>query len=139
MIPVAHRFSPLVLLVAGCLFAHSALAQEIELETLPAVVVKTTPQAGDGEVDPAATEISVTFSKEMADGSWSFALHSRESFPEVTGKPKFLADKRTCVLPVKLLPGKTYLVWINHAKASNFKDPDGRPATPYLLAFRTRS
>ena len=120
------------------LVAAAAMAQEISLDTLPAVVVKTIPQAGDAEVDPATKEISVTFSKEMTDGSWSWSFQTRESFPEVNGKPKYLPDKRTCVLPVKLAPGKTYLVWINTERAGNFKDTDGRSATPYLLAFRTR-
>ena len=54
------------------------------------------------------------------------------------GKPKYLADKRTCVLPVKLEPGKTYAIWVNSEKFGNFKDTEGRPAVPYLLVFRTK-
>ena len=45
--------------------------------------------------------------------------------------------KRTCVLPVKLEPGKTYAIWLNSQKFGNFKDTDGRSAVPYLLVFRT--
>jgi RNA polymerase sigma-70 factor (ECF subfamily) len=120
-------------------FATAAYGDdEITLETAPPVVVKTMPQAGDGEVDPALTEIQVTFSKDMADGSWSWATASKASFPTIDGKPKYLKDQRTCVLPVKLEPGKTYAVWINSAKFKNFKDADGRSAVPYLLVFRTK-
>ena len=54
------------------------------------------------------------------------------------GKPKYLADKRTCVLPVKLEPGKTYAIWVNSEKLGNFKDTDGRSAVPYLLVFKTK-
>lgn len=85
----------------------SARADDVILETVPPVVVKTFPEAGADEVDPKLTEIKVTFSKNMQDDSWSWSTHSKESFPKTDGKPKYLADKRTCVLPVKLEPGKT--------------------------------
>ena len=65
------------------------------------VVVTTLPAAGTAEADPSLTEIKVTFSKDMQDGSWSWSTLSKESFPQVDGEPKYLADKRTCVLPVK--------------------------------------
>ena len=64
------------------------------------VVVNTAPEAGSATVDAGLTEIKVTFSKDMQDGSWSWSTVSKESFPKVDGKPKYLADKRTCVLPV---------------------------------------
>jgi RNA polymerase sigma-70 factor (ECF subfamily) len=128
----------LVLAVALWGFASAAPAQEVTLESVPPVVVRTVPEAGAGAVDPGVTEIRVTFSKEMLDGSWSWVTHSKESFPKVVGKPKYLADKRTAVLPVKLEPGKTYAIWINSEKFGNFKDADGRSAVPYLLVFRTK-
>jgi hypothetical protein len=126
-----------VALVAGFLGA-AARADDVTLESVPPVVVKTVPEAGTAEVDPKLTEIKVTFSKDMQDGSWSWVMHSQESFPKMEGKPKYLADKRTCVLPVKLEPGKTYAIWLNSEKLGNFKDPDGRSAVPYLLVFKTK-
>jgi RNA polymerase sigma-70 factor (ECF subfamily) len=111
---------------------------EVTLEAVPPVVVKSVPEAGAAGVDPTLTEIKVMFSKEMQDGSWSWAILSRESFPKLNGQPKYLADKRTCVLPVQLEPGKTYAIWVNSEKSSNFKDAGGRPAVPYLLVFRTK-
>ncbi len=105
---------------------------------MPPVVVKTVPEAGASNVDPKITEIKVTFSKDMADGTWSWATQSKESFPKVEGKPKYLSDKRTCVLPVKLEPGKTYAIWVNHENYTNFKDADGQSSLPYLLVFKTK-
>jgi len=113
-------------------------AQDVTLQSVPPVVVKTVPEAGTADVDPALAEIKVTFSKDMQDGSWSWCTLSAESFPKMDGKPKYLADKRTCVLPVKLEAGKTYAIWLNSEKFHNFQDADGRPAIPYLLVFRTR-
>lgn len=88
--------------LVGGLIGAAAWADDVTLETVPPVVVKTIPEAGADEVDPKLTEIKVTFSKDKRDGSFSLVTHSKESFPKVDGKPKYLADKRTCVLPVKL-------------------------------------
>lgn len=118
--------------------ANLALADDITLESAPPVVVKTVPEAGADEVDPKLSEIKVTFSKNMQDGSWSWATYSKESFPKTDGKAKYLADRRTCVLPVKLEPGKTYAIWVNSEKLGNFKDADGHSAVPYLLVFKTK-
>src|SRR5438105_10723031 len=98
-----------IALVSGVLGA-AARADDVTLESVPPVVVKTVPVAGAAEVDPKLTEIKVTFSKDMQDGTWSWAKLSKESFPTLDGKPKYLKDKRTCVLPVKLEPGKTYAI-----------------------------
>src|SRR5947209_5239301 len=100
-----------VVLVAGV-----TRADEVTLDSVPPVVVKTVPEAGAADVDPALTEIKVTFSKDMQDQSWSWSTLSKESYPQITGKPKYLDDKRTCVLPVKLEPGKTYSIWVNSEK-----------------------
>lgn len=132
-----HLAVVLVVLVGG-LIGAKVQADDITLEVVPPVVVKTVPAAGAGEVDPRLTEIKVTFSKDMQDGTWSWAMISKESFPKLDGKPNYLADKRTCVLPVKLEPGKTYAIWVNSEKFDSFKDTDGRSAVPYLLVFKTK-
>ena len=132
-----HLAVVLVVLVGG-LVGATVRADDITLASVPPVVVKTVPEAGAAAVDPQLTEITATFSKDMQDGTWSWATLSTESFPKVDGKPKYLADKRTCVLPVKLEPGKTYALWVNSEKFDNFQDTDGRPAVPYLLVFKTK-
>lgn len=120
----------------GCVVS-SALAAEISLESAPPVVVKTAPVAGATDVDPTLTEIRVTFSKPMQDGSWSWSTWGEENFPEMVGQPRYLADGRTCVATVKLQPGRFYATWLNSDKFKNFKDAAGRAAVPYLLTFTT--
>jgi len=124
--------------LAAVLIAAVGSADEVTLKSVPPVVVKTIPVAGNDEVAASVTEIKVTFSKNMADGSWSWSTLSKDSFPKINGKPKYLDDNRTCVLPVQLEPGKTYAIWINSDKFRNFKDADGLSAVPYLLVFKTR-
>jgi RNA polymerase sigma-70 factor (ECF subfamily) len=108
----------------------------VSIESAPPVVVKAVPQSGSDDVDPATAEIRVTFSKDMKDGAWSWATWGRGTFPAVTGKSHYLEDHRTCVLPVKLEPGKTYAIWVNSDKFGNFRDADGHSAVPYLLIFK---
>jgi Big-like domain-containing protein len=115
-----------------------ALADEITLDSARPVVIKSVPESGSAAVDPSMTEIRVTFSKEMQSGAWSWGLIDKETYPGTSEAPKYLDDKRTCVLPVKLQPGKTYAVWINTEKLHNFKDVKGQIAVPYLLVFKTR-
>ncbi|MEM1027055.1 MAG: Ig-like domain-containing protein [Planctomycetota bacterium] len=114
-----------------------AEAVGLQLDQMPPVVVKTVPEAGAKNVDPNLKSIKITFSKKMMDGSWSWSTVSADSFPETTGKPKYLGDGKTCRLPVKLKPGTTYGIWANSNNFGNFKDADGRKAVPYLLTFRT--
>lgn len=132
--------SAVVALAIVAFFAGRAFAQQNEtlsVKTMPPVVVKTVPEAGDAKVAASTQEIRVTFSKPMMNGSWSWSQISNETFPEITGKPHYLEDGKTCVLPVKLQAGKTYVLWLNSQKFRNFKDATGRPAIPYLLVFET--
>jgi hypothetical protein len=118
--------------------ASPAAGEETGVDAARPVVVKTTPAAGAKGVDPALSDIKVTFDKDMTDKSWSWAMESAESFPKMAGEPRFEPDKRTAVLPVKLEAGKTYKVWVNSEKHQNFKDEAGRPAVPFLLVFETK-
>ena len=127
----------IILSFAGTALSSEVRAEDITLETARPVVVKSSPEAGTDGVDPATTQISVTFNKQMQGGTWSWCVLSKGSYPGTPEAPKYLEDKRTCVLPVKLQPGKTYAVWLNSEKFGNFKDADGRPAVPYLLVFKT--
>lgn len=111
----------------------------VSVKNQPAVVVRTVPQAGDTQVDAAkTTEIRVTFSKDMADRAWSWSQISEETFPKTTGKIRYDQDRRTCILPVKLEPGKTYVLWLNPPKFQGFRDADGKPAVFYPLVFETK-
>jgi RNA polymerase sigma-70 factor (ECF subfamily) len=133
-----------ITLVSGILVSLAASVgfgrggHDLTVPLAPPVVVKTVPEAGATGVDPKTAEIRVTFSKEMTDGGWSWVTHSESTFPKTIGTPRYEKDKRTCVLPVTLEPGKTYAVWVNSPKFGNFKDAGGRSAVPYLLVFETR-
>ncbi len=132
----------LPVMLVGALLASMIAAErgEITVETMPPVVVKTVPQAGDTQVDPATKEIRVTFSKEMmTEQMWAWVQMSDETFPKITGDIRYLTDKRTCVAPVKLEAGKTYVIWFNYQKHDAFMDSGGRPAVPYLLVFQTKT
>jgi RNA polymerase sigma factor (sigma-70 family) len=105
----------------------------------PPVVVKTVPAAGSENVDPGLKEVSVTFSKAMTDGSWTWATDTGRgaALPSGDNKPAFDKDKKTCALAVNLEPDTTYAVWLNGGKFMSFVDADGTPSLPYLLVFRT--
>jgi len=131
-----------ILILSGLLVASLGIAEdkaEVTVKSMPPSVIKTIPQAGDTKVDPSLKEIHVTFSKDMLTNKmWSWCSQSPETFPEID-KPKirYLEDKRTCVLPVKLTPGKTYVIWINSQQHNAFRDTENNPAIPYLLVFET--
>ena len=105
----------------------------------PPVVVETYPVTGAHDVPPGEVELRVRFSKPMSDGSWSWSSAWENSTPESVGAPHYLADQRTCVLKVRLEPGKTYAWWLNSEKFKNFQDLAGQTAVPYLLTFQTKS
>jgi RNA polymerase sigma-70 factor (ECF subfamily) len=125
-------------LAAAVFFAGSQNADNLSVQALAPSVVKTVPQGGDLAVDPNLKEIRATFSKDKADASWSWVQVSKASFPATTGKARYLEDRRTCVLPVKLEPGKTYVIWLNKDQFQAFIDTDGNAAVPYLLVFQTK-
>ena len=121
--------------------AGVASAQEVSVESLPPSVVKTVPACGDTKVPSTTSEIKVTFSKDMmTEQMWSWCMASKDSFPQITNQKgiKYLADKRTCVLPVTLHPNKTYAIWVNTQQNNAFRDTTGKPAVPYLLVFKTK-
>lgn len=114
-------------------------AEALTVAGMPPVVVQTEPQAGKTDVDPSLSEIKVTFSKPMQDGNWAFVQINKQHYPQTTGKPRYLEDGRTCVLPVKLEPGKCYVLWINKEPYNSFMDRDAHRAVPYLLVFETKA
>lgn len=125
------------IIVTGVVIAQAET--EMSVSSMPPVVVATFPRAGDTAVDPSIKEIHVTFSKDMmTNNMWSWVMVSQESFPTITGEVHYLTDKRTCVAPVKLEPGKTYAIWFNSANHNAFRDENNNPAVPYLLVFQTK-
>ncbi|MBU1910211.1 MAG: Ig-like domain-containing protein, partial [Verrucomicrobia bacterium] len=104
-------------------------------EEEPPRIVSTTPAVGAADIDPATTEITVSFDQDMRGGfSWT---GGGPDYPEVTGGPSW-RDSRTCVLPVKLEPGRYYRVGINSKSHQNFRSKAGVPTPPSALYFTTR-
>jgi hypothetical protein len=126
-----------LILGAICQFAPQ-LSRAQDIDNFAPVVVKTVPEAGSKEVSPGEFEVRITFSKEMADQSWSWSTAWENSGPESVEKPHYDADHKTCVMKVKLEPGKTYGWWINSQNFHGFRDTQNHPAIPYLLTFRTK-
>ncbi|HZT23956.1 MAG TPA: Ig-like domain-containing protein [Verrucomicrobiae bacterium] len=125
-------------LIAGIVCGFAApICRAQDVDAFPPVVVKTVPEAGSTNVPPGEFEIRITFSKEMTDQSWSWGTAWKGSTPESLGKPHYLEDRRTCVMKVKLDPGKTYGWWINSQNFHGFRDRQGHAAIPYLLTFKT--
>jgi len=116
----------------------TSTGEEPTLAEQPPVIVETFPISGARDVLPGETEIRVRFSKPMVDKSWSWSSVWEKSEPEYIGEPHYLDDHRTCVVKVRLEPGKTYAWWLNSQKFGNFKDQAGQPAVPYLLIFQTK-
>jgi predicted Ser/Thr protein kinase len=113
--------------------------QASSIPDVPPVIVRTVPQAGAASVDPALSEIRVTFSRDMLTNQmWAFCKVSEETFPIRNGEPYFLDNQRTCVLPVKLEPGRTYALWLNQGENDGFRDTRNQASVPYLLIFETR-
>lgn len=107
-----------------------------EPSMFPAVVVATVPAAGSRSVASTLSEIRVTFSKPMMEGSYSFVKVPPAAFPEGES-PRLSDDRRTYSLPVRLEPNRRYAVGINTPPFDNFVDEDRRSAVPYLIEFET--
>jgi hypothetical protein len=106
---------------------------------MPPVVVRAFPEAGTNDLPAGEYIVKVTFSKPMADRSWSWSDAWQGSAPKILEQPHYEADGRTCVIKVKLEPGHTYGWWLNSQKFQGFRDAQNHPSVPYLLTFRIRS
>lgn len=109
----------------------------MELETMSPVIVQTEPVSGSVDVSPGVLEIVVRFSKPMDSSSWSWLPAWDDSMPDLMDPPKFEADGRTCVIRVRVEPGKPYGCWLNSEDDGGFRDLAGQSAVPYLLVFET--
>ena len=134
--------SIMIIALATAAATTAALAEDnagMTVKSMPPAVIATIPQSGDMAVDPKLKEIRVAFSKDMlTNRMWAVCQVSKETFPKTKGNIHYLPDMRTCVIPVKLEPGKTYVLWFNKGQFNSFRDLDGNPAVPYLLVFQTK-
>ncbi len=115
---------------------YKMLLQEKELSSPVPLVISTKPENFSNNVSADTKEISVTFNKEMMDKSWSWVKWNY-TFPEITGQISYDKTKTICTLPVKLEPGKAYLLRINAGQYSSFMTADGVKAQPFVFVFST--
>jgi len=101
------------------------------------LVVSTVPAAFEDSVSHELEEMTVTFNQPMMNLSWSW-VGGGDTFPEMTGQPRYNKSKTTCTLPVELEPGKFYWVGINSPQHKYFQTVMGIPAQPYVILFATR-
>ena len=116
----------------------NATAEAAPVEkTGPPEIVATSPETGATDVDPALTEITVTFNRDMGEGfSWTGSGPNYPTGPE--GQRAHWRDKRTCVLPVRLARGHLYRVGINSMSFHGFSSASGAPVTPSEIYFTTQ-
>lgn len=128
----------LMAVVAGGLWVAAAQAEpQADNGKAAPVLLVTTPQAMQTDVDPALDRIEVTFDRPMRDKSWSWT-GGGDTYPQTTSKPSYDAKRITCTMPVKLEPGKIYWVGINSPSHRNFVSEEGVPSPWYILLFSTR-
>jgi beta-lactamase regulating signal transducer with metallopeptidase domain len=121
-------------------FTTSGASEELKARTIVPRVVASVPANGDQFVNPALSELRVTFDVAMGEGlSWCTVDDQGADFPKgPEGKRAYWTeDHRTCVLPVELQPGKTYRLSLNEADANNFQSADGVPMQPMEYSFKT--
>jgi hypothetical protein len=72
----------------------------------------------------------------MGEGfSWTdFGPH----FPKTIGKPHWIDDRKTCVLPVELKPNLDYKLGLNSRWHNDFESASGVSLEPVEYSFTTR-
>ena len=100
-------------------------------------VANSFPKPFADDVDPDASALTVTFTHQMMDRSWSWTGGGK-TFSKISGDIQYDATQHTCTLPVKLEPGTVYWVGINSPSHQNFKSHDRKPAQRYVLLFATK-
>lgn len=101
-------------------------------------VIRFEPANGASDVDPATTTLRATFDRPMSEG-WSWVIEQGALFPETTGDASMSADGRQAMLPVRLKPGTTYVVWMNSEQHRDFADRSGVTLPPVRWVFATRA
>jgi beta-lactamase regulating signal transducer with metallopeptidase domain len=125
-------------LPAVILFTTKGASDEVKQQIAVPKIVTLEPANGATDVDPAITQLKVTFDIPMGDGmSWT---GGGESFPTTSEgqQAEWSEDHLTCTLPVKLQPGHSYKLGINSPNHRNFQSSFGVPAEAVVYEFTTR-
>lgn len=101
-------------------------------------VLAMSPANGATDVDPAITEIKITFDRPMVNGSWAL-VGGGPNYPETTGKPSYDKECRVLTVPVRLKPDWEYRFWLNSTQYDAFRSQESIPLEPVGVRFRTRA
>lgn len=118
-------------------FATRGASEEVRSRVHVPVIVAIEPKNGAGDVDPAKTELRVTFDVPMGEGmSWT---GDGERFPKIADgqAAKWSDDGLTCTLPVALERGHDYELGLNNTRHNNFQSKWAVPLDPVVYKFRT--
>lgn len=116
-----------------------ACSGEPAVERGAPLVIETVPADGEVGVDAGLREIRATFSSAMRTQGWSWVTEVGRSAPEVTGIPHYV-DEVTAVLPVRLAPHTSYVVWVNSPDDDalrKFESIEGVTAPAHRIGFTT--
>jgi hypothetical protein len=102
----------------------------------PPKVVSMVPANGASGIDPAVTEIRVTFDRPMDTTGYSF-VGGGPTFPTTTGRASWTPDGKTVVLPVKLTPNHRYEFWLNSGRFQAFRSREGVVLPSVHVTFGT--
>lgn len=101
-------------------------------------LVSMMPANGSSDVDPAMTELVITFDRPMRDQSWSVVGNPADT-PKVTGSPRYDAARKALTIPVQLEPGSSYRFSLNSGEKRGFQSEDGVALEPVEVRFATRA
>ena len=101
-------------------------------------LVSMTPENGASDVDPAMTELVITFDRPMRDQSWSVVGKPADT-PKVTGSPRYDAARKVLTIPVQLESGRSYRFSLNSGEKRGFQSEDGVALEPVEVRFATRA
>ncbi len=118
-------------------FTTEGAPPAIERRVKTPTIVELDPPNQAAGVDPATSTLRVTFDMPMGEAfSWT---GGGEHFPEIPNgqRPRWSKDRKTCTLPVKLMPGHTYRLGLNSKSHNNFQSHWGVPLEPVVYTFET--
>ncbi len=125
---------------AGLVLIAAVLANGLDRRSVApsqAQVVQTTPANG-ATIAPGPFLLSVTYDRPMMADAMSYVQVSPETFPDCIFKPTLSKDRRTFSVRCNAKASRLYEIWLNRPPYMNFREENGRSATPYRLRFRTR-
>lgn len=116
-------------------FTTEGASRSVERQVQVPQIVEIEPANHTEDVDPKTRTLRVTFDMPMGEGmSW---CGGGSNFPTIdeSRKSRWSKSGRSCILPVKLEPGKTYQIGLNSLHHINFQSKWGVPLAPVVYEF----